>query len=129
MLLNDKIDASCKAGSSENTTSHSPSNSLSKVSEKPSSSGELLEGPASRKVTGETQSIHSRGQPGSSTSSNSGFVGAHSASSGRGLSPSSSVGSLSSEKSTLNPHAKVCYLSFFFLFQVYDKPTLRHTEL
>jgi hypothetical protein len=44
------------------------------------------------------------------------------ASSGPGLSPSSSMGSLSSEKSTLNPHAKVClvqhciYEWIYFLF-------------
>ncbi|TYI85663.1 hypothetical protein E1A91_D04G011100v1 [Gossypium mustelinum] len=49
------------------------------VSEKPNSSGKLSEGPASSKAT---------------------------ASGGFGLSPSSSMGSLSSEKSTLNPHAK-----------------------
>ncbi|KAE8655472.1 putative Nuclear transcription factor Y subunit A-3 [Hibiscus syriacus] len=82
------------------------SQSLSNDSEKPASSGELSEGPASSKVTGETHSVNSRGQPGSSTSSNSDYVAAVSASSGRGLSPSSSMGSLSSEKSTLNPHAK-----------------------
>ncbi|PPR96206.1 hypothetical protein GOBAR_AA24463 [Gossypium barbadense] len=39
-------------------------------------------------------------------SSNSDCVAAVSASSGSGLSPSSSMGSLSSKKSTLNPHAK-----------------------
>ncbi|XVF86860.1 hypothetical protein PTKIN_Ptkin18bG0075800 [Pterospermum kingtungense] len=104
--LHDKMDVAEKDGPSANATTHAPSNSLSNVSEKPSSSGELSEGPASSKVTGETQSVNSRGRPGSSTSSNSGCVGAHSASSGPGLSPSSSVGSLSSEKSTLNPHAK-----------------------
>ncbi|XWS20097.1 hypothetical protein CRYUN_Cryun31cG0071800 [Craigia yunnanensis] len=104
-LLNDKIDASDKAGLYANDTTHAPANSLSKFSEKPSSSGELSEGPASSKVTGEN-SVNSRGQPGSSTSSNSDCVAAVSASSGPGLSRSSSVGSLSSEKSTLNPHAK-----------------------
>ncbi|XVF74348.1 hypothetical protein PTKIN_Ptkin13bG0103100 [Pterospermum kingtungense] len=105
-LLNDKIDGSDKAGPSSNPTIPAPSNSLSKVSEKASSSGELSEGAASGKVTGETHSINSRGQPGSSTSSNSDYLAAVSASSGPGLSPSSSMGSLSSEKSTLNPHAK-----------------------
>ncbi|XWS12118.1 hypothetical protein CRYUN_Cryun37aG0062700 [Craigia yunnanensis] len=104
-LLNDKIDVSDKAGPSANPTTHAPSNSLSKVSEKPSS-GELSEGPASSKVTGETHSVNSRGRPGSSTSSNSDCVAAVSAFSGPGLSPRSSMGSLSSEKSTLNPHAK-----------------------
>ncbi|XP_022723210.1 polyadenylate-binding protein-interacting protein 4-like isoform X3 [Durio zibethinus] len=105
-LLNDKIDGSDKAGPSANHTTQAPSNSLSKVSEKPSSSGELSEGPASSNVTGKKYSVNSRGRPGSSTSSNSDRVGSVSASSGPGLSPSSSMGSLSSEKSTLNPHAK-----------------------
>ncbi|KAK8301318.1 hypothetical protein V6Z11_D04G011700 [Gossypium hirsutum] len=77
-LLNDKIDGSDKARRSANPT-NSSSNALSKVSEKPNSSGKLSEGPASSKAT---------------------------ASGGFGLSPSSSMGSLSSEKSTLNPHAK-----------------------
>ncbi|KAL4369341.1 hypothetical protein GQ457_05G035320 [Hibiscus cannabinus] len=45
-------------------------------------------------------------KPGSSTSSNADSVAVVSASSGPGLSPSSSMGSLHSEKSTLNPHAK-----------------------
>ncbi|TYI05053.1 hypothetical protein ES332_A10G060700v1 [Gossypium tomentosum] len=77
-LLDDKIDASDKAG----------------------------HGPASSKVIGETHSANSHGQPGSCASSNSDCVAAVSASSGSGLSPSSSMGSLSSKKSTLNPHAK-----------------------
>ena len=115
--MNDKIDASDKAGLSANATTHAPANSLSKVSEKPSSSGELSEGLASSKVTGE-KSVNSRGQHGSSTSSNSDCVAAVSAFSGPGLSPSSSMGSLSSEKSTLNPHAKVCYLAFSFFFPI-----------
>ncbi|KAH1038018.1 hypothetical protein J1N35_039761 [Gossypium stocksii] len=104
-LLNDKIDGSDKARRSANPT-NAPSNALSKVSEKPSSSGKLLEGPASSKATGEMHSANSHGQPDSSTSSNSDCVGTVSASGGFGLSPSSSMGSLSSEKSTLNPHAK-----------------------
>ncbi|XP_022715224.1 polyadenylate-binding protein-interacting protein 3-like isoform X2 [Durio zibethinus] len=105
-LLNDKVDGSDKAGPSANPTTHAPSNSLSKVSENQSPSGELLEGPASSKSTGEAHFVNSRGRPASSTSSNSDCVGAVLASSGPGLSPSSSMGSLSSEKSTLNPHAK-----------------------
>ncbi|GMI72369.1 CTC-interacting domain 4 [Hibiscus trionum] len=105
-LLNDKYDGADKSGPSGNPTTHPQSNSIPKVSEKPASSGELSEGPASTKVTGETHSVNSRGQPGSSTSSNSDSVAAVSASSAPGLSPSSSMGSLSSEKSTLNPHAK-----------------------
>ncbi|TYI85658.1 hypothetical protein E1A91_D04G011100v1 [Gossypium mustelinum] len=104
-LLNDKIDGSDKARRSANPT-NSPSNALSKVSEKPNSSGKLSEGPASSKATGEMHSANSHGQPDCSTSSNSDYVGTVSASGGFGLSPSSSMGSLSSEKSTLNPHAK-----------------------
>ncbi|TYI24359.1 hypothetical protein ES332_A06G228900v1 [Gossypium tomentosum] len=105
-LLIDKLDGSDKAVPSLNSTTHAQSSSLSKVSEKPSASGDLAEGPASSKVTGETPSVNTRGQPGSSKPSNSDCVAVSSASSGPGLSPSSSMGSLSSEKSTLNPHAK-----------------------
>ncbi|XP_039070369.1 polyadenylate-binding protein-interacting protein 3-like isoform X1 [Hibiscus syriacus] len=94
--LNDKLEGSDKAGPPANPTTQLQANFMSKVSEKPAAS----------KVTGETRSVNSRGQPGSSTSSNSDSVAAVSASSGPGLSPSSSMGSLSSEKSTLNPHAK-----------------------
>ncbi|MBA0724373.1 hypothetical protein Golax_021064, partial [Gossypium laxum] len=89
-LLDDKIDASDKAGPCEKCIS----------------SREPSEGPASSKVIGETHSANSHGQPGSCASSNSDCVAAVSASSGPGLSPSSSMGSLSSKKSTLNPHAK-----------------------
>ncbi|TYI78782.1 hypothetical protein E1A91_D06G238200v1 [Gossypium mustelinum] len=105
-LLNDKLDGSDKTVPSVNSTTHAQSSSLSKVSEKPSASGDLTEGPASSKVTGETPSVNTRGQPGSSKPSNSDCVAVSLASSGPGLSPSSSMGSLSSEKSTLNPHAK-----------------------
>ncbi|KAH1055076.1 hypothetical protein J1N35_033141 [Gossypium stocksii] len=105
-LLNDKLDGSDKTVPSVNSTTHAQSSSLSKVSEKPSASGDLAEGPASSKVTGEAPSVNTRGQPGSSKPSNSDCVAVSSASSGPGLSPSSSMGSLSSEKSTLNPHAK-----------------------
>lgn len=69
------------------------------------SRGDLLETPTLAK-SGETQSVDSHGRPGSSTSSTSDRFGAASASTGVGLTPSSSVGSLSSEKSNLNPHAK-----------------------
>ncbi|XP_039019674.1 polyadenylate-binding protein-interacting protein 3-like [Hibiscus syriacus] len=105
-LLNDKFEGSDKAGPPANPTTQPQANFMSKVSEKPASSGERSEGPAANKVTGETRSVNSCGQPVSSTSSNSDSVAAVSASSGPGLSPSSSMGSLSSEKSTLNPHAK-----------------------
>jgi hypothetical protein len=51
--------------------------------------------------------VNSSQIPGSSTSSTSERVAANSAASAPGLSPSSSMGSLSSDKSTLNPNAKV----------------------
>jgi len=54
----------------------------------------LLKTPEENVSVGETKSVIARGRLGTSTS-------------GPGLSPSSSVGSLSSEKSTLNPYAKV----------------------
>lgn len=66
------------------------------------SHGDLIEGSASGKANGETKSVNSRGIP-----SGSDLVGGIAASSVPGLSPSSSVCSLSSEKSTLNPNAKV----------------------
>ncbi|KAL3736017.1 hypothetical protein ACJRO7_025039 [Eucalyptus globulus] len=72
---------------------------------KMNSRGDLLETPTLAK-SGETQSVDSHGRPGSSTSSASDRLGAASAPTGARLTPSSSVGSLSSEKSNLNPHAK-----------------------
>ncbi|KAK9923700.1 hypothetical protein M0R45_032105 [Rubus argutus] len=65
-----------------------------------------LEGPVTGKAHVQTHTVNSNGRPGSSASSNSECAGAVSASGGRGLSPSSSLGSLSSEKSILNPNAK-----------------------
>ncbi|KAK9281572.1 hypothetical protein L1049_004475 [Liquidambar formosana] len=103
--LNTKKDGSDKVGLSPNATAYAPSR-VSKGQEKMSSPIELPEAAVSGKTQGETQSLNSRGRPGSSTSSTSDCLGAASASSGPGLSPSSSVGSLSSEKFTLNPHAK-----------------------
>ncbi|KAL6634333.1 hypothetical protein ACP70R_027004 [Stipagrostis hirtigluma subsp. patula] len=50
--------------------------------------------------------VNSTQRPGSSTSSTSERVAANSVASAPGLSPSSSMGSLTSEKSTLNPNAK-----------------------
>lgn len=80
----------------------------SKVQGKLNSPSELIEDAAPVKPQVAVQSAISRGRPGSSTSSTSECGGAApSASSGPGVSRSSSVGSLSSEKSTLNPHAKV----------------------
>lgn len=105
--LNGKKDSTDKGGLSPNASAYAPPpNVSSKNNERTSSSGEVSEGALSVKGTGEGQSVNSRGRPGSSTSSNSDCVGAASVSNGPGLSPSSSMGSLSSEKSTLNPHAK-----------------------
>ncbi|XP_020533952.1 polyadenylate-binding protein-interacting protein 3 isoform X3 [Jatropha curcas] len=105
--LNGKKDSCDKGGLSPNATAFAPpSNVTSNSNEKTSSSAELPEGAPSVKGAGEVQAVNSRGRPGSSTSSNSDCVGAVSVSNGPGLSPSSSMGSLSSEKSTLNPHAK-----------------------
>ncbi|XP_058005075.1 polyadenylate-binding protein-interacting protein 3 isoform X3 [Hevea brasiliensis] len=105
--LNEKKDDSDKGVLSPNATAYAPSSNVSSKSyEKTSSSVALLEGAPSVKGVGEAQHLNSRGRPVSSTSSHSDCVGTVSVTNGRGLSPSSSVGSLSSEKSTLNPHAK-----------------------
>lgn len=101
--LYSKKDGSDKGVLSPNATSYAPSSDiLSKTHEKTGSPGDLTEGSLSGKANGETKSVNSCG-----TSSGSDSVGGVAASSGPGLSPSSSVGSLSSEKSTLNPNAKV----------------------
>ena len=86
-----------------NVASHAPS----KHNEK-SSPPELSDDPEPGKSRGEVQMLNISGRPGSSVSMNS--DGAAGTSSGPVLTPSSSMGSLSSEKSTLNPRAKV----FFF---------------
>ncbi|XP_023529022.1 polyadenylate-binding protein-interacting protein 3-like isoform X2 [Cucurbita pepo subsp. pepo] len=82
-----------------NVASHSPS----KHNEK-SSPPELSDDPEPGKSRGEVQMLNISGRPGSSVSMNS--DGAAGTSSGPVLTPSSSMGSLSSEKSTLNPRAK-----------------------
>lgn len=96
-----------KDGSDEeilpNVVSHAPSCAPSKHNEK-LNPPELSDDPGSGKSRGEVQMLNSRGLPGSSVSLNS--DGAAGTSSGSVLSPSSSVGSLSSDKSTLNPRAK-----------------------
>lgn len=98
-----KKDGSDKGVLSPNACSYAPSIHTSlKAHEKMGSHGDLVEGSATGKVNGETKSVNSRGTPYVSDS-----VGVPAASSGPALSPSSSVGSLSSEKSTLNPNAKV----------------------
>ncbi|KAJ7963228.1 polyadenylate-binding protein-interacting protein 3-like [Quillaja saponaria] len=105
--LNIKKDGSEEGGLSPNATSYAPSsNILSKTSEKNGAPSDSIEAPVSSKAHVETQSVNSRGRPGSSTSSTSDYAGIISATNGPGLSPSSSVGSLSSEKSSLNPNAK-----------------------
>lgn len=100
-----------KDGSDEgilpSVASHAPSCAQSKHNEK-LNHPELSDDPESGKSRGEVQMLNSIGRPGSSVSLNS--DGAAGTSSGPVLSPSSSMGSLSSEKSTLNPRAKV----FFF---------------
>lgn len=114
-----KKDGSDKGGLSPNATAYAPSRGTSKSQENIGSPAEVSEGPVSGRTQGETQSANSRGQPSSSTSSTSDCVGgAAPASTGPVLSPSSSVGSLSSEKSTLNPHAKVRLILslMYFLF-------------
>ncbi|KZV33681.1 ataxin-2 [Dorcoceras hygrometricum] len=81
-----------------------PSSSLTfKEQDKAGSSDEPSEGSLPPKIRGTSTAV---AQPSSLSSSTSDHVGATSSSTGRGLSPSSSVDSFSSEKSTLNPHAK-----------------------
>lgn len=98
---------------SPNATSYAPPPASSKGHEKTNASE--LERPVTGKAHVQTHTVNSHGRPGSSASSNSECAGAVSASVGRGLSPSSSLGSLSSEKSTLNPNAKVCLISLCFV--------------
>ncbi|XP_022980565.1 polyadenylate-binding protein-interacting protein 3-like isoform X2 [Cucurbita maxima] len=86
-----------------NVASHAPSCAPSKHNEK-SSPPELSDDPEPGKSRGEVQMLNISGRSGSSVSMNS--DGAAGTSSGPVLSPSSSIGSLSSEKSTLNPRAK-----------------------
>lgn len=92
---------------SPDATSYAPTSLGTSSEENKSSHKEVPEDSAPVKTQGAKQSTTSRGRPGSSTSSTSDCGGVASASSGPVLSPSSSVVSLSSEKSTLNPYAKV----------------------
>ncbi|XP_028763158.1 polyadenylate-binding protein-interacting protein 3 isoform X3 [Neltuma alba] len=92
---------------SSNEASRAPSSHISsKTSEKTGLPGDLIDGSASEEGKGETNSLKSFGITASSTSTRTDCVKGVAASPGPGLSPSSSVGSLSSEKSTLNPNAK-----------------------
>ncbi|KAG4400350.1 hypothetical protein GLYMA_07G036300v4 [Glycine max] len=86
-----KKDGSDEGGLSTNVASCAPSTHI--LSTTPEETGSV----------GETRSVISHGRLGSFTSMGSDYVAA---TSGPGLSPSSSVGSMSSEKSTLNPNAK-----------------------
>ncbi|KAG2650943.1 hypothetical protein PVAP13_1NG475000 [Panicum virgatum] len=78
----------------------------------PSSSGQGFKSPetpdstVSVKHPSAVEPVTSSQRPGSSTSSMSERIAANSVASAHGLSPSSSIGSLTSEKSTLNPNAK-----------------------
>ncbi|XP_043704837.1 polyadenylate-binding protein-interacting protein 4-like [Telopea speciosissima] len=103
--VNMKKAVSDKGGLSSSATAFAPSSVSSKGHEN-TILGESSDSTGSGKLSGATQAVNSRGRPGSSTSSTSECVGAPSASAGLGLSPSSSMGSLSSEKSSLNPNAK-----------------------
>ncbi|XP_062087772.1 polyadenylate-binding protein-interacting protein 3 isoform X2 [Humulus lupulus] len=103
---NGKKDCSDKGGLSPNATSYAPSSVPLKGNEKTFSPSESVETVATGKAHGQAQAVNSHGRPGSSASSSSECAVAASATSGPGLSPSSSMGSLSSERSTLNPHAK-----------------------
>ncbi|XP_019448241.1 PREDICTED: polyadenylate-binding protein-interacting protein 3-like isoform X1 [Lupinus angustifolius] len=95
--LYSKKDGSDKGVLSPNATSYAPS----KTHEKTGSPGDLTGSSASGKANGEAKSLKSHG-PSSRSNSVLGVPTSYRL----GLSPSSSVGSLSSEKSTLNPNAK-----------------------
>lgn len=99
-----KKDGSDKVGlTPTNASSYAPSTHISsKIDEKTGSHGDLTGGSESVKASWETKSLNSLGR--------SDFVGGSATYSGPSLSPSSSLGSLSSDKSTLNPYAKVCLL-------------------
>jgi len=82
--------------------------SRSRTSE-PSSSGQgdkLPDSDVPSKLPSASEYVNSSQRPDSSTSSTSERVAANSAAIAPGLSPSSSMGSLSSDKSSLNPNAK-----------------------
>ncbi|XP_073299269.1 polyadenylate-binding protein-interacting protein 4-like isoform X2 [Primulina huaijiensis] len=104
LLLRTKIENSDKVGLSPNATAYDPSHAATKVQEKASSFSVPLEGTLPSKTQGATTYLARPSSSASSTSDRGGV--ATSTSVVRGLSPSSSVGSFSSEKSTLNPHAK-----------------------
>ncbi|GJS92219.1 gypsy type transposase [Tanacetum coccineum] len=86
---------SFEKGLSAGATAYAPSSVMSKAQETTSSS-EVSEGPTTVKINEATQPATSTSECGN----------VQSAASAPGLSPSSSMNSLNSEKSTLNPHAK-----------------------
>ncbi|WOG99128.1 hypothetical protein DCAR_0518476 [Daucus carota subsp. sativus] len=94
--------SSDKVGLSPNAAAYAPTSATPGKNFSSNSSENL----PSAKQRETTQSVLTRARPGSSTSSTSDFGNAIPASAITGLSPSSSVGSLASERSTLNPHAK-----------------------
>ncbi|EEE56996.1 hypothetical protein OsJ_06742 [Oryza sativa Japonica Group] len=104
------ISEGCRLSISEDLEVPSSSSHASE----PSSSGQAKKSseslPAdsslSRKVPSSGEYVNSSQGPGSSTSSTSERIAASSVACAPGLSPSSSMGSLSSEKSSLNPNAK-----------------------
>lgn len=106
--VNLKKDGSDKGGlSPANAPSYVSSTHISsKIDEKTGSHGELTGGSESGKASWETKSVNSRGRLETRISSGSDRVAGVATYSGPSLSPSSSLGSLSSEKSTLNPNAK-----------------------
>ncbi|KAK2425135.1 polyadenylate-binding protein-interacting protein [Trifolium repens] len=102
VLLYLKKDVIDKGVLSPNASSYAPSSHIiSKSHEKMESPRDSIEDLARGKPNERTKYINSRG-----ASYGSDPVRGVAASSGPGLSPSSSVGSLSSEKSSLNPNAK-----------------------
>ncbi|KAG1366349.1 polyadenylate-binding protein-interacting protein 3 [Cocos nucifera] len=130
ILLNECTDriASEEAQTSKSEDVH-PSTPLKGLSASaatydPSSSNQINKCPAgessdsaiSGKLSSANEAVNTSLRPGFSTSSTSEHVGAGSVSGGA-LSPSSSVGSLSSEKSTLNPNAKWFIVLFIFDIQ------------
>ncbi|XP_012829951.1 PREDICTED: polyadenylate-binding protein-interacting protein 4 isoform X1 [Erythranthe guttata] len=102
-LLRLKKESSDKVALSPNATAFDPSLRSSKGQEKANSSNELPGEPIPSKIQVSATNL---GRPGSSASSSSDCGGAVSTSATRGFSPSPSVSSLSSEKSSLNPNAK-----------------------
>ncbi|KAG9154962.1 hypothetical protein Leryth_012152 [Lithospermum erythrorhizon] len=90
----------------QHTMDHFPTLNDNRLHDKGSSPSEKPVAEVFSKTQGTSQSSNSRSGPSISTSSNSDNGIPASTSGGPRISPSSSMGSLTSEKSTLNPHAK-----------------------